>query len=250
MATVVLATEIAAWLDAELQAERYRAEEPENGLLVDTGRPVLRIASAVNTTFETIAAASAAGAELLLVHHPSWPDIDLGLQQRKLDALAAAGVSLYGAHASLDCAEDGTGLALARLVDVSVEGRFAEYQGGLAGVHGRFAGGWDSLVGAVSERLGVTPEVHRNTETCERVGIVTGGGGLTGWLDDARAAGCDTYLTGEGSMYTRLFAREMGINLILAGHVATEAPGIHALRERTASHFGLPGLALSEALIG
>jgi len=250
MATVVLATEIAAWLDAELQAEKYRAEEPENGLLVDAGRPVVRIASAVNTTFETIAAASAAGAGLLLVHHPSWPYIDLGLQQRKLEALAAAGVSLYAAHASLDCAEEGTGRALARLVGVSPDGRFAEYQGGLAGVHGSFAGGWDRLGEVVRERLGVTPEVHRNAETCERVGIVTGGGGMTGWLNEAHAAGCDTFLTGEGSMFTRVFAREMGINLILAGHVATEAPGIHALRVRTASHFELPGVALSEALIG
>ncbi len=97
---VVLATEIAAWLDSELLAEQYRAEEPENGLLVDSGRPVVCIASAVNTTFETIAAASAAAADLLIVHHPSWPYIDLGLHQRKLDALMAAGVSLYGAHLS------------------------------------------------------------------------------------------------------------------------------------------------------
>lgn len=247
---MVLASEIAAWLDAELQAELYRAEEPENGLLVDAGRPVLRIASAVNTTFETIAAASVAGADLLLVHHPSWPYIDLGLQQQKLDALMAAGVTLYGAHASLDCAEEGTGLALARLLDVAPDGRFAAYQGGLAGIHGAFAGGWHGLAGVVGQRLGVTPEVHRNGETCERVGIVTGAGGMTGWLDEARATGCDTYLTGEGSMFTRLFAREVGINLILAGHVATEAPGIHALRLRTASHFELPGVALAEALIG
>jgi dinuclear metal center YbgI/SA1388 family protein len=249
-ATVVQATDIAAWLDAELDAEKYRADEPENGLLVDAGRPVLRIATAVNTTFETISEASAAGADLLMVHHPSWPYIDLGLHQRKLDALMAAGISLYAAHASLDVAADGTGQALARLIDLSTDGRFADYHGGQAGVHGRFGGGWDALVEVVGQRLGVPPEVHRNADRCERVGIVTGGGGLTSWLDEARAEGCDTYLTGEGSMYTRLFAREMGINLILAGHVATEAPGIHALGRRTASQFQLPGVALPEAHIG
>ncbi len=83
---------------------------------------------------------------------------------------------------------------------------------------------------------------------------------VAAWLDaeldaeryraEARAAGCDTYLTGEGSMYTRLFAREVGMNLILAGHVETEAPGIHALARRTASRFSLPGVALSEAQSG
>jgi putative NIF3 family GTP cyclohydrolase 1 type 2 len=247
---VVLATDIAVWLDAELHAEHFRAEEPENGLLFDAGRPVQSLASAVNTTFDTIAEAASIRADLLMVHHPSWPSIDLGLHQQKLDALAARGISLYGAHASLDCAEDGTGLALARLIGLSVDGRFAEYHGGLAGVHGRFAGGWDALLAVIGRDLDITPEAHRNSNTCERVGIVTGGGGLTGWLDEARASGCDTYLTGEGSMYTRLFAREIGMNLVLAGHVATEAPGIHALRQRTASHFELPGVALSEARIG
>jgi dinuclear metal center YbgI/SA1388 family protein len=242
--------DIAAWLDGELEAEKYRAEEPENGLVVDARRPVLRIASAVNTTFATISEAAAAGADLLLVHHPSWPYIDLGLHQRKLDALLAAGISLYGAHASLDAAAEGTGQALARLIGLSTEGRFADYQGGQAGVHGRFGGGWDALVEVIGLRLGITPEAHQNSDMCERVGIVTGAGGLTGWLDEARALGCDTYLTGEGSMYTRLFAREMGINLILAGHVATEAPGIRALAERTASHFQLPSVALSEEHIG
>jgi putative NIF3 family GTP cyclohydrolase 1 type 2 len=242
--------DIAAWLDAELDAERYRADEPENGLVVDANRPVLGIASAVNTTFDTISAAAADGAGLLMVHHPSWPYIDLGLHQRKIDALKAAGVSLYAAHASLDAAVDGTAAALARLIDLRTEGRFGDYHGGQAGVHGRFEGGWDALVEMVGKRLLVTPETHRNSATCERVGIVTGAGGLTGWLDEARAAGCDTYLTGEGSMYTRLFAREVGMNLILAGHVATEAPGIHALARRTASRFQLPSVALSEPHIG
>jgi dinuclear metal center YbgI/SA1388 family protein len=247
---MVVAADIAAWLDEELHAERYRAEEPENGLIIETGRTVVRLASAVNTTFDTISAATAAGAGLLLVHHPSWSYIDLGLHQRKLDRLMAAGISLYAAHASLDTAADGTGWALARVLDVTVDGRFADYHGGQAGVQGRFEGGWERLVEAVRERLGVVPEVHRYSEQCERVGIVTGAGGLTTWVDEAKSAGCDTYLTGEGSMYTRLFAREMGINLILAGHDVTEAPGIHALVERTAFHFHLPSSRLPEPHIG
>ena len=99
--------EIAAWLDAELDAERYRAEEPENGLNVDAGVPVTRITSAVNTTFRSIELAAASGAQLLLVHHPSWSYIDRDLNERKLAALRDAGVSLYGAHASLDGAARG-----------------------------------------------------------------------------------------------------------------------------------------------
>jgi putative NIF3 family GTP cyclohydrolase 1 type 2 len=241
---------VAAWLDGELDAERYRASEPENGLLVDAERPVTRVAAAANTTFATIAAASDAGAELLLVHHPSWPYIDLDLHPLKMEALRSAGISLYGAHASLDGAIDGTAKALAALLDISIEGRFAEYEGGLAGVHGRFESGWQQLLDTVGARLGVAPEAHRHGGACERVGIVTGAGGLTGWVREAADLGCDTYLTGEGSMYTRLYARERGINLILAGHDLTEAPGVHRLAERTARQFGLSSVLLSEPHIG
>lgn len=63
--------DIATWLDLELDAERFRAKEPENGLLLDSGNPVERLTSAVNTTFETIAGASAVGAALLDIALPA-----------------------------------------------------------------------------------------------------------------------------------------------------------------------------------
>ena len=72
------------------------------------------------------------------------------------------------------------------------------------------------------------------------VGIVTGGGGRTTWIEEALALGCDTYLTGEGSMYTKLYARERGVNLIFATHQATERYGVQALAERLSAHFRLP----------
>ena len=251
MTTPLTAAAIAEWLDAELDAARYRVEEPENGLIVDAGGPVTVIASAVNTTFGSIELAAAAGAGLLLVHHPSWSYIDRDLHPRKLAALADAGVSLYGAHASLDCApEHGTGHELAALLGVAVEGRFAPYEGSLAGVHGTFDGGWDALVERTGAVLGRRPETHRHRPTAARVGIVTGAGGMTAWLEEAIALGCDTYVSGEGSMYTRLYAQEAGLNLVLGGHDLTERPGIEALGRRTAARFGLEHRFLEEPHIG
>jgi putative NIF3 family GTP cyclohydrolase 1 type 2 len=241
---------IAAWLDDRLDAARFRIEEPENGLIVDAGLPVNLIASAVNTSFGAIARAVEAGANLLLVHHASWSYIDLALHQSKLTAIRDANLSLYCAHASLDCAAEGTGRALSDLLGIEVDQRFAPYAGGLAGVCGPIPGGWDALLVTLTERLGTAPEAHRNVGSCERVGIVPGAGGQTSWLQEAKELGCDTYLTGEGSMYTRLFAKEAGINLILAGHDLTEAPGIEALGRATASQFRVAALAIREPHIG
>ena len=245
------AVDIAAWLDEELEAARYRADEPENGLVVDAGGPVTVVASTVNTTFRSIALAAAAGAQLLLVHHPSWSYIDRDLHERKLAALRDAGVSLYGAHASLDGAPaHGTGHELAALLGITVDGRFAPYEGSLAGVHGTVEGGWDALVATVASALGRVPEAQRNASTARHVAIVTGAGSYTMWLEEAIALGCDTYITGEGSMYTRLYAREAGINLILGGHDLTERPGIEALGRRTADQFGLVHRYVEEPHIG
>ena len=60
--------------------------------------------------------------------------------------------------------------------------------------------------------------------------------------------GCDTYITGEGSMYTKLYAREIGMNLLFGSHYATELPGIKALTEQVSAQFGLPWEVVPEDL--
>ena len=245
------AVEIAAYLDEMLNAEFFRQHEPENGLVVDGERPVTLIGAAVNTTFAAIEAAAAAGAQMLLVHHASWPYIDRSLHEPKVARLRELGISLYCAHASLDGADKiGTGFALAELVGLAVVGRFAEYEGAPAGVHGSWSTDLDLFVGAIRSAVGGQPEVVRASERCQQIGIVPGAGGLTSWLEEARDLGCDTYLTGEGSMYTRLFAREAGMNLILAGHYRTEAPGIRGLAARASSELDVSWTFVEDEPIG
>jgi len=245
------AADIAADLDELLDAARFRDEEPENGLILDAGNPVTRIGAAVNTTLAAIDRAAEASVELLLVHHPSWRHIDLRTHGPKLERLRELGISLYSAHASLDAASGfGTGDALARLIGLQTDGRFAGYVGGQAGVHGNWVGTLDDLAAAVVGAVGGEPEVHRNVDRSERVAIVTGAGGMTSWLEEALQLGCDTYLTGEGSMFTRLFAREAGLNLILAGHYRTEAPGIRALTTQAAERHGLDWVFVEDEPLG
>jgi dinuclear metal center YbgI/SA1388 family protein len=248
---VVSAAELAADLDALLAAARFRAEEPENGLILDAGRPVTRVGAAVNTSFAAIERAAAEGVELLLVHHPSWPQIDLATHEPKLARLRALGVSLYSAHASLDAASDvGTGDALAASLGITTDARFVGYVGGQAGVVGDWTATLERLTEVLASAIGGRPEVHANSPTCRRVAIVTGAGGTTSWLEEARGLGADTYVTGEGSMFTRLYAREAGLNLVLGGHYRTEAPGIRALTELIAHRHALESVFIEDDAIG
>jgi dinuclear metal center YbgI/SA1388 family protein len=237
----VSVAEIAGYLDGLLEVAKYDEGEPSNGLMLDTGRAVTRVAAAVNTSFASVEGAAAGAAELLLVHHTTWASIDLSLKATKEQALRDAGVSLYCAHAALDChPEFSNGHALARLLDMRVQGRFAPYCGSFAGIYGEVDGSFVEFVALVERQLGVKVDAWKNSETFGRVGIVPGGGPWTSMVDEARAKGCDTYLTGEGTMYTKLFAREAGVNLVLGTHYATEVHGIQALAEHVAGRFGLP----------
>ena len=181
------------------------------------------------------------------MHHPTWKSIDHALKPRKEAELLAAGVSLYGAHASLDCHSDfGSSDMLARALDIVVDGRFASYCGGLVGVHGRWEGTFDAFEARARAELAAPVQLWRNPTDFGHIGLVTGGGGWTTWVEEARLLGCDTYMTGDVSMYTMLFARESGINLIAATHYATERHGVQALTAHVGEHFHLTWTFIEE----
>ncbi|MHB8683633.1 MAG: Nif3-like dinuclear metal center hexameric protein, partial [Dehalococcoidia bacterium] len=209
---------------------------------------VTQVAVAVNTSITAIVGAAKAGAQLLVVHHPPWEDTDRHLRHEKLFALESAGISLYAAHASLDCAPKfGNGWVLAELLDIAVDTTFGEYHGGHAGVIGNAGGTFAELIQRASSRLGVQVEAYQHAAAFGRVAIVTGAGGNTGDMDEARRLGCDTYLTGEGSLYTRLFAKETEMNLIFGTHQATEAPGIKGLGQRIADEAQIAWAFIAES---
>ena len=73
--------------------------------------------------------------------------------------------------------------------------------------------------------------------TVRRVGIVSGG--AASFVDDAAEAGVDVYLTGEMSHSHYHQAQELGLNVVFAGHYATETAGLKALANHLEDKFGL-----------
>lgn len=78
----------------------------------------------------------------------------------------------------------------------------------------------------MTERLQTPVRAWPNASTFRQVAVVPDGGGSTEYLANAIARGCDTFLTGEGSLYTELFAVEHQLSLVLASHDATEFPAV------------------------
>ena len=238
--------DVVAFLDAKLETHKFD-EEGSNGLVLRSKETVSRVAAAVNTSFHAITRAKFADADLLLVHHRTWSHIDLDLEPQKLDRLKDNGISLYGAHSALDGAAGfGNPDLLAASLGVIVQERFLPYHGGMAGIVGRHDRTFAQLAERMRDVLGVPIEAWENARTCKRVAIATGGAGNTSMLEEARQHGADTYVTGEGSMYTKLYARERGINLIFGTHWATETLGVKALASQLEEHFKLPWIFIPE----
>ncbi|HKR56028.1 MAG TPA: Nif3-like dinuclear metal center hexameric protein, partial [Gemmatimonadales bacterium] len=76
----------------------------------------------------------------------------------------------------------------------------------------------------------------------KRVGIVTGAGGSL--IGQAAAQGLDTFLTGEGVHHSFFDAEELKVNVIYAGHYATETVGVRALADHLSSKFGVSAVFL------
>ena len=240
--------EIKAYLDELLHVAGL--DESGNGLVIG-GRPtVAKVGLAVNCSFQAIDRAVARGCDLLITHHAAWPGTDANLAPLKYDRLRQQGINLYVAHDCLDNARDlGTSDALARAVRVAIQAAFKPDGEEEFGVHGLTVGHLLEFAIRVGNQLGIEPRVWKNSDSFGHVGIIAGWGGRPEWMACAQSLGCDTFLTGEADMFGILFAREAGLNLVVAGHYATETPGIMALSARLARDLQLDVTFIPEDIV-
>jgi dinuclear metal center YbgI/SA1388 family protein len=226
--------EIVAWLDDELEIERFRDYGP-NGLQVVGSPTVTRVAVAVSSTLEAFEAAAAWGADLLVVHHGLFLDgrsmrVDAVLR-RRLEVLFAADMSLAGYHLPLDAHPTlGNNARLAADLGLLVEGRFAESRGAPLAVYGSFPSPLPvaRLVEQVEAVTGRAPIVFSGgPDPVRSLGVCSGGAG--GFVAEAAALPVDAYLTGEPEEDSRAMAHELGITYLAGGHHATETLGVRAL---------------------
>jgi dinuclear metal center YbgI/SA1388 family protein len=256
MAAVPLA-DITAYLDEYLRVREVPDERNAvNGLQVENSGAVGSIVAAVDASQVTIARAaegsSGRGSDeaspLVLVHHGLFWDGNVpltGRRYRRVATLMEHDIALYSAHIPLDLhPEVGNNVVLAERLGMQVEGWFGDYKGHSIGVWGVAPARWstrDALLAEVNGALGTFSPGARlidgGPERVLRVGIITGGAGSM--IGAARDAGLDTYITGEGAHHTYFDAMEWGLNVIYAGHYATETLGVQALASHLAERFDL-----------
>lgn len=213
-----------------------------NGLQVQNRGRVHRLAAAVDATPATVQLAVQAEADLLLVHHglfwgPRHPWT--GRHYQLLRTLLDHDLAVYSSHLPLDAHPRlGNNARLAATLGLRPTRPFFVCKGRPVGCQARARIPRDVLCQRLAAVVG--GPVHLlpgGPAECRRIGVVSGGAGAE--LAQAAAEGVDTFVTGEGPHHTFGMAEEHGLNVLYAGHYATETFGVKALAEQLARRFRL-----------
>lgn len=236
--------ELVAYLNDYLRLEAIADYGPQ-GLQVEADcKEINRIALAVDTSPATIQAAADWQADMLLVHHGIfWGGTEriAGPFGQRIKMLIQNDIHLFSAHLALDAhPEVGNNAVLAQMFGVEVESWWGEAKGTLIGVLGRLAEPMDVQVmeTAVNAQLSTNSTLlAHGPAQVQTVAIISGFG--AGKVAEAKALGADLFLTGETSHSHYWAASDYGLNVLFAGHYATETVGVRALGRHLTAKFGL-----------
>ena len=204
------------------------------GLLV--GSPdwdVKKVLLSLDITGPVTEEAKAIGAQLVISHHPLFFSLknigSLDPQGVKAMNLLTGRVAAICMHTNLDAADGGVNDALAAAL--GVEGALPYEPEHIC------------RIGTLAEPLPL-PEFLRRTKAALRSNglryvdggkpvsrVAVGGGSCGSMLEETAETGCDTFVTADVKYDTFLRAKELGLNLIDAGHFNTENVVIPVLRQ-------------------
>lgn len=240
-----------AWVNEVVEyANRYlRIGEIEdwpnalNGLQIENSGRITRIGAAVDASACTLTIASKRGVNFLVVHHGLfWPGLQpiIAGRQRLLKLAFEADLALYSAHLPLDIHPFvGNNAQLASSLGLEQMKPFFEAKGALIGMRTNISLARADLSERVERSLGAKPKLFASGPDCANaIGIITGGGGSE--IYAVAREGIDTFITGEAPHWAAIAAEELGVNLILGGHYATETFGVKALGAHLSERFGVP----------
>ena len=237
----MLLYELRDYIASLLDVSRFRDYCP-NGVQVEGRAEVRRIASGVTASQRLLEAATAWGADAILVHHGYfWRNEDAaitGIKKQRIAHLLQHDISLLAYHLPLDAhIELGNNAQLGQRLGFVQQGRFGEQ--GIA-CYGELASAQtlSQLCKTISDSLQREPQViGQSDRAIRRIAWCTGA--AQGYFEEAVALGADAFLTGEISEQNVHVAHETGVVFIAAGHHATERYGVQALGAHLATQFGI-----------
>jgi dinuclear metal center YbgI/SA1388 family protein len=180
--------------------------------------------------------------DILIVHHGLfWPGLQsvTGALRRQLKIAFENDIALYSVHLPLDVhPKVGNTALLATALGLKSAKRFLKEKGTPVGLKAKTTMTRSVLIRRLRRVLrGPVKTFNFGPAQLRRVGIVTGAAGSE--IYRVAEANIDTFLPGEAPHWAAVAAEELGMNLILGGHYATETFGVKALAAHLSDRFKL-----------
>ncbi len=234
---------LVSFLDSELGLSDFPEDESANGLQIEGRKNIRKIGIAVDACDYVFRKAKENNIDFLLVHHGLiWGKVRAvrGILKKRIAMLLNSDISLYACHLPLDRhPKYGNNSMILKLLSIEKIGEFGEYHGKKIGYWGRMRDGVSIKQFAlnVDRTLNTKSSAIIFNKKVRNIGVVSGGGWFA--INEAEKYGIDTFLTGEPSHSAYTLAEEMKVNLVFAGHYATETPGVKAVGSLIKKKFGL-----------
>ena len=214
-----------------------------NGLQVQNSGRITKIGAAVDGSTRVLREAAARKVNFLIVHHGLfWAGLQpaTGALFRQLKIALENDLAVYGAHLPLDAHRKvGNNAQLAAALGFTSPKPFLEFKGNPIGLKARGNSSLPQLVGKLEKSLaGPVKSFAFGPAKPRSVAIVTGAAGSE--IHRVAQLGIDTFITGEAPHWAAVAAEELGINLLLGGHYATETFGVKALALHLSKRFKIP----------
>jgi dinuclear metal center YbgI/SA1388 family protein len=235
---------LVTYLDTYLDTASI-TDDAYNGLQVEGAAGISKAVFAVDACLQTVRLAARARANILIVHHGLlWGGRNqpiTGIMKDRISLLLSHRISLYASHLPLDShREVGNNVMLANLLDLDIVGRYASYKGADIGVLGRPKKNLkrSELVRKLEKALHTSAKtLPFGPAVIKKAGIVSGDGAFA--IAETKSKAADTLITGETEHIAYHFAKEAKVNMICAGHYATETVGVNALAAHVRERFGI-----------
>ncbi|MBJ8069843.1 MULTISPECIES: Nif3-like dinuclear metal center hexameric protein [Bacillus cereus group] len=193
-----------------------------------------KIGYTTNLTLETIEEAYQNGVDMILTHHAPWSFL-FGMEEACIEKLKEYEMNHFWIHLPLDFVKFGTCTSLFNEIGIDTILEYSTYEEEeLPGI-GEYkeAIPFSNLVGKLEERMEEKVKSWKNHDKpVKRIAILTGAGNNTNLIERALEKGCDTYITGEKTLYTVQHAKFKDINLIVGSHTFTEVFGVESLARK------------------
>jgi len=211
-----------------------------NGLQIENSGKVTKIAAAVDVSTRVLTAAAKKNVNLLIVHHGLfWPGLQAvtGALRRQLTIAFDNDIALYSAHLPLDVhPKVGNNAQLATALGLKSAKRFLKEKGQSVGLKAKVSVSRSVLTRKLRTVLRCPVKTFNFGPTQPlRIAIVTGAAGSE--IYRVAESNVDTFITGEAPHWAAVAAEELGMNLLLGGHYATETFGVKTLAAHLSRKF-------------